>query len=183
MSPRRRARWDAQPTDPAAVLLTSDGRRAFTKGAVARAAALADSDRVAVLTIARIYGTSLGLPHPGLLPTKAEMEERVRWVDEAISRLRRDGVEADGQVASTRRAARTITRIARARNVRDVVIDDSPTAGFRRALEGSIAKAVTRSLRGSGIDVEVVPFTGRGEGPSGRRGSADRRKVPKARGA
>ncbi len=168
MSPRRRAKWDSQPTEQAEVLLASDGRRRFTKGAVARAAALAGSNRVAVLTIAKIYGTSLGFPHPGLLPTKEEMQERVGWVNDATSRLELGGAQADGQVASTRRAARTISRIARARNVRMVVIDDSPTQGIRRALEGSIGPQVTRGLRGSEIEVEVVPFSPANEGPSGR---------------
>lgn len=162
MSPRRKARWDPQPTQKAEVLLASDGTRGFTKRAVAKAAALAASGPVAVVTIARIYGTSLGLPHPGLLPTKQEMEERVGWVNDAVSRLQRAGSHADGQVASTRRAARAIARVARVRKVRIVVIDDSPTEGLRRALEGSIGRKVARSLRGSGIEVEVVPFIGTG---------------------
>jgi hypothetical protein len=175
VSPRRKARWDPQPTQKAEVLLASDGTRGFTKGAVAKAAALADSGPVAVVTIARIYGTSLGLPHPGLLPNKQEMEERVGWVNDAISRLQRAGAQADGQVASTRRAARAISRIARARKVRIVVIDDSPTHGVRRALEGSIGRKVIRALRGSGVDVEVVPFTETRSKTSWRRGPVARR--------
>ena len=157
MSWLRKPKWDPQPTVPAAVLLASDGRKRFSRRAVARAAALSGGRPVAVLTIAKIYGTSLGLPHPGLLPTKAEMQERIGWVDDAIGRLRTEGIEADGQVASTRRPVKTITRIARTRKVEAVVMDESSATGVRRAFEGDPAATVARVLRRSGVSVEIVP--------------------------
>jgi hypothetical protein len=139
------------------VLLVTDGRERFSRRAVARAAALAGSRRVAVLAIAKIYGTSLGLPNPGLLPTKAEMRERIGWVDDAIARLEHDGVEADGQVASARRAVKTIARVAQTRKVQTVVMDETSATGWRRAVEGDPAAALARVLRRSGISVEIVP--------------------------
>ena len=139
------------------MLLASDGRKRFSKRAIARAAALAGSRRVAVLTIAKIYGTAFGLPNPGLLPTKAEMQERIGWVDDAIRELKSRGVEADGQVASTRRAVRTISRIARTRRVGAVVMDETSATGWRRAVEGDPAASVARILRRSGMEVEIVP--------------------------
>jgi nucleotide-binding universal stress UspA family protein len=156
-SKRRKPKWDPQPTASAGVLLASDGRHAFSRRAVARAAALAGEDRVAVLTIAKIYGTSLGLPHPGLLPTKEEMTERVGWVDQAVHRLEKEGIEADGQVASARRATRTIVKVARLRGVHAVVMDETLARGLRRLVEGDAADGVVRALRRVGIDVEIVP--------------------------
>jgi hypothetical protein len=153
----RRKRWDPQPTAPAGVLLASDGTREFSASAISRAIELAGSDQVAVLTIARIYGSALGMPNPGLLPTKAEMKERMAWIRHAISRLERRGIEADGQVASTRRAARSIAGVARRRGVRVVVIDGSATVGWRRVLEGDPARDVARRLARRGIEVEVIP--------------------------
>ncbi len=157
---RKKRRWDRQPTAPAAVLLASDGRRGFGSGAVARAAALAGSEPVAVVTIAKIYGSSFGLPAPGLMPTKAEMNERLGWIRDALSRLERKGIEADGQVAQTRRAVRTIARIARARTVRAVVIESAEQPRWRSVVEGDVASGVARRLRRAGVTVEVLPASG-----------------------
>ena len=153
----KKQRWDRQPTAPAAVLLASDGRQGFGTRAVARAAALAGSEPVAVVTIARIYGSSYGLPAPGLMPSKDEMNERLAWIREAIARLKREGVEADGQVAQTRRAARTLARVARARGVRVVVIESREKSKGRRLIEGDVASEVARALRRSDVEVDVIP--------------------------
>ena len=156
----KKKKWDRQPTAPAAVLLASDGRRGFGSRAVARAAALAGSEPVAVVTIAKIYGSSFGLPAPGLMPTKDEMNERLGWIRDALTRLERKGIEADGQVAQTRRAVRTIARIARTRAVRVVVIESAEQPRWRELIEGDAAAAVARTLKRSGIEVEVLPATG-----------------------
>ena len=119
-----------------------------------------------MLTVAKIYGTSLGLPHPGLLPTKEEMKERIGWVDDAIARLDRKGVTADGQVASTRRAAKTIAGVARLRRVDTVVMDETEAVGWRRIIQGDVAERVAKVLRPDGIEVKIVP---RRTGRSGKR--------------
>jgi hypothetical protein len=156
--PFRRRRWDAQPTDRSEVLLAADGRRDFSSTAVVRAADLAGSDgRVAVVTIAKIYGTQFGLPHPGLLPTKQEMQERQEWVGNAVAYLRRRGLDADGQVAATRRATKKLAEIARLRGVRVIVIDESRATGLRRMIEGDTGRELRRKLRRDAIQVEVVP--------------------------
>ena len=140
------------------MLLASDGRQDFSAGAIARAAALAgDGGRVAVVTIAKIYGSSFGLPNPGLLPTKAEMEERRRWVNGAIRELERAGVVADGQIAATRRATRKLAAIARLRRPDVVVIDENPERGWRRIVEGDVGSELRKKLRNDGIQVEVIP--------------------------
>ena len=85
------------------------------------------------------------------------MRERIGWVDDAIARLKHDGVEADGQVASARRAVKTIARVAQTRKVETVVMDETSATGWRRAVEGDPAATVARVLRRSGISVEIVP--------------------------
>jgi hypothetical protein len=156
--PFRRRRWDEQPAAPCDVLLASDGRHDFSSRAVARAVALAgDGGRVAVVTIAKIYGSSYGLPNPGLLPTKRELAERREWVEGAIRTLQREGAVADGQIASTRRATKKLAAIARLRSPRVVVIDETPETGLRRLVEGDVGSELRKKLRRDGIDVEVVP--------------------------
>jgi len=159
--PFHRRRFDVQPTNPAEVMLASDGRQDYSEGAVARAAALSPSGPVAVVTIAKIYGFSFGIPHPGLLPTKDELAERRGWVEAAIRRLGADGVAADGQVAATRRTAKKLAAVARARGARVIVIDETPVSmGLRRLIEGDVGAELRRKLRKDGIDVEVIPAGG-----------------------
>ncbi len=154
---RSKKRWDEQPTSPCHVVLASDGRQEFGKGAVAKAAALAGTEPVAVLTIARIYGTSFGLPNPGLMPTKAELAERHGWVDAALTTLRRKGLAVDGQVASTRKPGRLIARVAQARGATVVVMERPPPTGRVRAVvEGDLSRDVARRLRNTSIRVETV---------------------------
>ena len=145
--PFHRKRWDAQPTDPADVLLASDGRQDFSKRAVAEAAALAGSGTVAVVTIAKIYGTQFGLPNPGLLPTKQEMQDRQRWVASAVRTLQRQGATADGQVAATRKGRKKLTQIARARGVRAVVIDANPGTGAAAVRRGRRRRGAAQATR------------------------------------
>lgn len=153
---RRRRRWDAQPTEPVGVLLASDGREDFSSRAVAAAAALG-AEGVAVVTIAKVHGFSLGIPHPGLLPTKAEAMARSGWVETAVDALIKRGVTADGQVATTRHATKMLAKIAVARNVRHVVVDDAPSTGLRRMIEGDAGSELKRRLRDRGVEVVIVP--------------------------
>ena len=139
------------------MLLASDGRQAFSESAVARAAALSSTGPVAVVTIAKVYGSSFGLPHPGLLPTKQEMSERRAWVADAVAQLQRDRLEADGQVAATRRPTKKLAQVAVLRGARVVVIDETASRGLRRRIEGDVGAELRRKLRRHGIAVEVVP--------------------------
>jgi len=149
-----RRRWDAQPTSPAAVLLASSGSP-FSKAAVRRAQELAAGEPVAVLAILKIYGSQFGLPNPGLMPTRREREEQLTVVRRAIEALERRGCTADGQVAATRSAGRMIAKVARARNVRYVVMDSPTATGIRRIIEGELTGIVRRRLR-DGTMLELV---------------------------
>jgi Universal stress protein family len=149
-----RRRWDPQPTAPAAVLLASSGSP-FSRAAVRRAHELAAGEPVAVLSILKIYGSQFGLPNPGLMPTRREREEQLTVVRRAIEALERRGCTADGQVAATRSAGRMIAKVARARNVRYVVMDSPTTTGVRRIIEGELTGIVRRRLR-DGTTLELV---------------------------
>jgi hypothetical protein len=178
--PFHRSRFDRQPTDHSDVLLASDGRREFSKRAVAQAAALAGSGHVSVVTIAKIYGSQFGIPHPGLLPNKQELADRQRWVERAIKDLRRRGVDADGQVAATRKTRKKLAQIARVRGVRVIVIDETPTTGLRRKVEGDLGHELRKKLRDDRIEVEIVPAAGAkpcGSPDPGAGGGSARRGV------
>src|SRR6266576_6912437 len=107
-----RRRFDPQPTSPAAVLLASSGEP-FSRAAVKRAHELAGGQPVAVLSILKVYGSTFGLPNPGLLPTRREREEQLKIVNQAITLLERGGCTVDGQIAATRSAGRMIAKVAR----------------------------------------------------------------------
>jgi nucleotide-binding universal stress UspA family protein len=91
------------------VLLASEGR-AIPAPAVERAAALARElgASVHVFSVARVWGTSLGLPNPGLLPTKQEWDAQRTVVADAVKQLKRHGVKATGHVLATRKATKRI---------------------------------------------------------------------------
>lgn len=113
-------RRQLEPPDPATVtrvsrvLLASEGR-AIPDWAVDEAARLAKlwGASVRVFSIARIWGTSLGLPNPGLLPTKSEWAEQREIVRNTITALKERGVEANGHVLATRRPTKKIIEEAR----------------------------------------------------------------------
>ncbi len=109
-----------------------------------------------MLAIAKIYGTQFGLPHPGLMPTKDEIDLRRGWISDAITALERKGVEADGQLAATRKPIKLIAKVARARSVAHVVVDAGTATGLRRRIEGETGDDVRRRLRGA-AEVVIVP--------------------------
>ena len=154
---RRKRGWDEQPTEPCEILLAGDGRRRFSERAIAEAVALSPSGPVAVVTIARIHGTQFGLPNPGLMPTKQELRDRNDWVGAAVDAVLAAGGTADGQVAVTRKATKTLARIARARGARTIVIDETPYTGLRRFVEGDVGAELAKRLGREGVRVVVVP--------------------------
>jgi hypothetical protein len=146
-----RRKFDKQPTQPAAVLIASNGEK-IPGAAVRQALRLSAGEPVAVVAIARIYGSSLGLPNPGLMPTRKEMEEQKEIASRAVSALEKCGVEAWGQVAATRKASKTIAQAAVARGVRHVLVIRPEKSGWRLVVEGDVAKEVAHKL---GADVTV----------------------------
>lgn len=141
-----RQRWDPQPTAQAAVLLASSGAP-FSRAALRRARELAAGQPVAVLSILKVYGSSFGLPNPGLMPTRRERDEQLKNVKRAIDELERRGCTVDGQIAATRSAGRMIAKVARTRQVQYVVMDVHPATGMRRLIEGELTNIVRRGLK------------------------------------
>ena len=152
-----RRRFDPQPTAPAAVLLATTGEP-FSKAAIRRAHELAAGEPVAVLAILKVYGSQFGLPNPGLLPTRREREEQFALVRRAIDALERRGGSADGQIATTRSAGKTIAKVARVRGVRYVVMDDREPKGMGRVVQGGVMATVRRRLvSGTVLELVAVP--------------------------
>jgi nucleotide-binding universal stress UspA family protein len=91
------------------ILLASEGRP-IPESALELAAQLAaqGGGRVHVFSVARVWGTGLGLPNPGLLPNKREWDEQREIVRLAVEALQRRGVDATGHVLATRKATKRI---------------------------------------------------------------------------
>lgn len=122
--------WSVVPSPPDSatyaarhILLASEGRKipAATVAFVARLAKNAAAE-VHVLSIARIWGSSFGLPHPGLMPNSREWKAQHDLVAEALAGLKSLGIEASGQVLSSRNAGKRILAEARRRGTDAIVM-------------------------------------------------------------
>jgi nucleotide-binding universal stress UspA family protein len=118
--PTRRWPWtaipklpDAPTLAPSSIMLASEGQPIST-AAIEYAAELsrAASAPVHVFMITRIWGSSFGLPHPGLMPTKREWQAQHDAVAETVRQLQMRGVEARGSVVSSRNASGRILKEA-----------------------------------------------------------------------
>jgi nucleotide-binding universal stress UspA family protein len=111
----------------ARILLATEGR-AIPDAAIARVAELADPSgaRVFVLSIARVHGVAFGLPNPGLMPTRRELDEQRELVASAIKRLKRQGLPAAGHVIGTRKATARICEEAVKHECQAIVMAADP---------------------------------------------------------
>src|SRR5437899_3176352 len=80
----------AFPDPPKRVLLVSIAGAHFPAEVIRQTVALATPAhaKITVLGIARVFGTSFGIPHPGLKPTPGEWEEQRTVVNDAADLLR-----------------------------------------------------------------------------------------------
>jgi nucleotide-binding universal stress UspA family protein len=110
------------PSSPSSILLATAGEP-FDKPVVDRAVTLAGKSRPAihVLSIARIWGTALGLQHHALYPSKQEWRVQAELVAEVVKQLERKGFTAKGRVVATRNPAKAIASEAVATGA-DVVV-------------------------------------------------------------
>lgn len=134
------------------MLLASTGVP-FTAEELDQCAVLAGSSAVTVLSIARLHGSSLGLPNPGLMPTRQEREQQRDIVATAISALERGERPVDGQVVITRNPAKTIARAALRLQVQHVVVAAPRQSRLRRLVEGDPVAGIRRRV---GADVTVI---------------------------
>ena len=150
-----RRKFDRQPEHSASVLIASNGLK-VPGVAIQRAIGLRGNDAVAVVSIARLYGSALGLQNPGLMPSRKEMEEQRQVVTRAVREVEDGGAEAWGQIAISRRPAKTIAAAAVARGVAHVIIvrPEQPVR-WRRVVEGDLVQEVARKL-GPEVEVEGI---------------------------
>ena len=143
---------DAETLSVRAVLLASENRE-IPRAAIDLAARIAKRSGapVHVFTIARIWGTSLGFPSPGLYPTKREWDEQRRNAEKAVARLERKGVRADANIVGTRgEADRRRGAPARLRRDRDGRRSAaSPRAGELHVVAGALPGAPPRRRAGA----------------------------------
>ena len=151
-----RRKFDKQPSQSASVLIAAPMGDPIPPSAVRAALARSGGGAIAVVTIARIYGSSMGLPNPGLMPTRKEMEAQKTQVEKALRLIEKGGSEAWGQVAASRKPAKTVAQAAKARGARRVIVVRTPQAKrWREVVEGDIVKDIARKL-GPEVNVEGV---------------------------
>ncbi len=82
--------------------------------------------RIHIITIARIWGVSLGFPNPWLLPSKQEWAQQRENIAEAIAALKSLGHDATGVVAATRAPAKRINAEAARLGCEAIVMGSDP---------------------------------------------------------
>jgi nucleotide-binding universal stress UspA family protein len=150
------------PPDPATLrierlVVASEGRK-IAWAVLQKAFELARpaGAEVHVVSIARIWGTSLGFPNPGLNPTRHEWDEQRLLVREAREALEKAGFEATGHVIGTRRATKRILGEARRFGADAIVMGADP----KRAIVGDFlwSQEAYRVARRSSVPVYLVPL-------------------------
>jgi K+-sensing histidine kinase KdpD len=150
-SPRR------VPDPPRRILLVSFAASPITPDVIRRTTALATPEHatITVLGIAKVFGTALGLPHPGLKPTPHEWEAQRAVVQVAADDLRLRGFDVLIAMARARNAPKLIGRWVRAKRFHAVVIPDPDRPGWRRRIEGDLTKEIGRHTN---VPVHAVPI-------------------------
>jgi nucleotide-binding universal stress UspA family protein len=113
------------------LMVASEGRE-IPYPVIVRALELArplDAD-VFVMSIARVWGTSLGFPNPGLKPTKHEWDVQKRIVNEAVDKFQKAGHSAHGLVLATRKGSKRIVKEAELRGMDAIVMGSDHDRGL-----------------------------------------------------
>jgi nucleotide-binding universal stress UspA family protein len=133
------------PSSLSAILVASTGEP-FDPAVIERAVQISGRHRpvVHVLSIARIFGTALGLQHPGLYPTRKEWRAQGDLVEDAVRAFKLRGFEAHGRVIGSRHAGKAITKAAIEMGCDAIVIGAVPMATWRRMLWQDEAAKVAR---------------------------------------
>jgi hypothetical protein len=137
------------------VLLATEGRP-IPQAAIDEAATLVHGDgHVEVFAIVRVWGTSLGLPNPGLLPSRGEWDVQRENLAEAIGRLRRRGVRASGNALATRKATKRIVGEAERLGCEAIVMAADPPRN-RLVADLMWSQEPYRVLRRAKVPVHLV---------------------------
>ena len=116
-----------------------------------------DAPTIRVVSVARIWGTKLGLPNPGLYPNRWEMEEQRDIVSAAARALERRGFSVTTRVVSSRTAAKAIAEQAERIGASAIVVGDPTHTSKRweRLLKGDESNDLRRRTK---IRVDTVPI-------------------------
>src|SRR5712692_6719763 len=138
------------------VMLASTGTP-FDPKVIERAVQLAMErpTKVLVLSVARIWGTALGLPNPMLYPTKREWDEQRAIANEAARALEARGVRATTKLVGSRSASKAIARWAEFLGCRAIIIGAPAVGLWERWLRGDEPNRVSRRTR---LPVHTVPL-------------------------
>jgi nucleotide-binding universal stress UspA family protein len=149
------------PDPPRRILLVSYASSPITKDVLRRTIELATPEhaKITVLGIAKVFGTSLGLPHPALKPNRVEWEDQRNVVQRAADELIGRGFDVLLASAMARNAPKLIARWVQARNFHAVVIPDPERPGWRRRIEGDLANEIGRRAH---VPVHAVPVPAAG---------------------
>jgi hypothetical protein len=151
------------PDPPRRVLLVSPslplGREVIEKAVML---ATPEHAMITVLGIAKIYGTSLGLPHPGLQPTHTEWDLQRQIVHDVADELRDRGFEVRVALSRSRNIPKMIAKWCVAKNFHAIVVPDPDKPGWRRAIEGDITREIGRRCAVP-VHAVAVPSPGRSD--------------------
>jgi nucleotide-binding universal stress UspA family protein len=111
--------------------------------------------KVRVISIARVWGTGMGFPNPGLLPTRREWDAQRLIVRRAVEALEKAGFAASGHVIGTRKAAKRILGEATAFRAEAIVMG----CDHQRTLVGDFiwSQEPYRVRRRAKVPVYLVP--------------------------
>ena len=154
--------------DPPERILLATVAQPFPREVLARAIELATPAhaKITVLGIAKVYGTSLGLPNPGLQPNRIEWQVLRDGMEEAADELRSRGFEVRVGLSRSRNAPKMIAKWAIARNFHAIVVADPERPRWRTLLEGDVAHEIGRRCRVPVHAVRIASSSDRRAGPA-----------------
>ena len=140
---------------PERAILVASAGDPFPPEVLARVRDLAGDVRppLLVVSVARIWGTALGLPNPGLYPTRQEMDQQRERVEAARTALAEQGFAVRTAVLRARNASKAIARYAEKCGCRAVVIADPGPTRWQRLFFGDVPREIQRR---TSIRVEPV---------------------------
>jgi nucleotide-binding universal stress UspA family protein len=155
------------PPDPSTldirrVMVASEGRP-FEHDVLVRAMELARpaSAELFIMTIARVWGTGMGFPNPGLQPTRKEWDEQRLNARRAVETFEKAGFDAHALVLATRRPRKRFLMEAERRKIDAIVMGSDPPRGLLGDFAWS--QEPQRVARRSPIPVYLVPVDGRSQ--------------------
>lgn len=154
--------------DPPRRVLLATAAMPIDRALIERTIAIAAPEhaKITVLGVARVYGTSLGFPNPGLQPNRLEIAELKEILGRAEVALREEGFEVRVAMSKSRNAPKMIARWAKAKNFHAIVVADPERPKWRRRLEGDVRKEINRHCNVPVFTVPVPATSHRSARPS-----------------